>query len=65
MKCLKCGGQIGNCECYEFKFSGYKHIDYCVGTCENCGAIHQWEETFISTGIGDLRIVGYSGNGGV
>jgi hypothetical protein len=65
MKCLKCGGHIDNCERCESEFSGHKHTDYWVGTCANCGTIHQWEEIFISTGIDDLRIVDYSENGGV
>ena len=65
MRCLKCGGLIDNRERCESEFFDYKHIDCWVGTCVDCGTTYQWEETFISTGIDNFRILDDFENSGV
>ena len=55
-KCLKCGGEIEYCDCYDTEYDGETVVRHYNGYCMKCNTDHLWSEIYRFEQIEKLRI---------
>lgn len=54
-KCLHCGEELIDDDCYDTCNYGDSVVNYYVGHCDKCGKEYQWKKVFDFAGVTDIE----------